>query len=292
MPDAPLASIFLAHYRGQGGDAPPLEAALRTLLEAGRAAWPDVRLEVGTFLRHVAERLPGGAEPEKRLSDLHATDLYLACACAQQEKRALEAFERRFLTEVPTFLRGLRESASFADEVRQQLREKLLVAQGDSRPKIADYSGQGSLAGWLRVAAVRTALNVQRGQRRVASDAAKEAEALSPALDPELDYIKSRYRRDFEESLRAALSTLSDEESNVLRLCFVEGLSLEQIGALYQVNKSTISRRLARTREKLLMEMRRLLGERLHVKDSELRSLMRLVRSRFEISMHSFLKGS
>ncbi len=48
----------------------------------------------------------------------------------------------------------------------------------------------------------------------------------------------------------------------MLRLHFLEGLSLNQIGAMYQVNKSTISRRMARARETLLERTRERLEQR------------------------------
>jgi hypothetical protein len=39
------------------------------------------------------------------------------------------------------------------------LRERLLVRRGDRPARIADYPGRGALARWLRVTAVRVALN-------------------------------------------------------------------------------------------------------------------------------------
>ena len=43
---------------------------------------------------------------------------------------------------------------------------------------------------------------------------------------------------------------------------FLDGLSLNQIGAIYQVNKSTISRRMSHARETLLEKTRERLEKR------------------------------
>ena len=51
------------------------------------------------------------------------------------------------------------------DDVKQELREKLLVASG-ALPRIADYLGEGPLTGWVRVSATRTALNLLRRDTR------------------------------------------------------------------------------------------------------------------------------
>ena len=46
-------------------------------------------------------------------------------------------------------------SSQFVDEVKQGLRERLLVGPP---PRIAEYSGSGPLGGWLRVVSVRLAI--------------------------------------------------------------------------------------------------------------------------------------
>jgi hypothetical protein len=60
------------------------------------------------------------------------------------------------------------ESAS--DELRQNVRERLFLGTPDAPPRIASYSGEGDLRHWVRVVAMRAALNLTRGPERVFSD--------------------------------------------------------------------------------------------------------------------------
>src|SRR5581483_4498624 len=92
------------------------------------------------------------------------SDLYLACACARGVPAALAALDRAVLLRVPAFICRVSTDAAFADEVRQQLRERLLVAPPGGAPKIAEYGGAGALHAWVRVAALRTALNLRRNR--------------------------------------------------------------------------------------------------------------------------------
>src|SRR5947209_904462 len=72
---------------------------------------------------------------------------------------------------------------SFVEEVRQTVREKLLVAAADAPPRIVEYTGRGALAAWLRIIAVRAALNLRRRRGDVAPDGASDEAAA--ARDPE-----------------------------------------------------------------------------------------------------------
>ena len=77
-------------------------------------------------------------------------------------------------------------------DVAQSLREQLLVGRaGAAGPQSSRTPGAETLAGWLRVAAVRAGLKRLRGESRhdVDIDDAKLA-ARSMGDDPELAYMK------------------------------------------------------------------------------------------------------
>jgi RNA polymerase sigma-70 factor (ECF subfamily) len=146
----------------------------------------------------------------------------------------------------------------------------------------------GALGGWVRVAAVRTALNLRRDQK----PAEAEQPRMSPSEavpDPELDFLKMRYRGEFEAAFGDALGALDSEERNVLRLHYLDGLNIDEIGALFKVHRTTVARWLAKSREQILMGTRRRLGERLRITDSELDSLIALVQSQLDVSLRRFL---
>jgi RNA polymerase sigma-70 factor (ECF subfamily) len=290
----PLSAVFLAPGPDQRAPSEALEAELLKLCRTAQAAWPTLELPLPVFLRHVAALLPAGKPPEESLAALHAGDLYLACACAQGTPAALRLFEERFLGQVPAFLAGRGLVSAQVEEVQQRLRERLLVRTPAAPPRIADYSGRGPLQAWLRIAAIRTAISLRRNRDEQVGG--RESDALVQALpgggDPELDFLKARYRREFAEALGAAVQALPTEERNLLRMHMVDGLSAEKLAALFQVHRVTVTRRLAAARRSLLDEVRRLLEHRLRLRAGEFDSLLRLVRSRLDVSIRAMLKGS
>jgi RNA polymerase sigma-70 factor (ECF subfamily) len=277
-------------------DEAALEVALRELLDACSATWPALTLDSTRFLRYVADRIDDKADVVSALNSLHGPDLYLAFGCASGDARALSAFEERFLPEVAGYIGQIDRSPTFVDEVRQALREKLLVAGhaeggGVQRPKIAEYTGRGALGAWLRVSSVRTALNMRRGVKReiAAPENENTPELRAPGIDPELDYLKTRYKAEFKEVFKTTLESLSSDERTVLRLHYLDGLTLDQIAVAYRVHRSTAARWLAQSREKIVDETKRLLQQRLRANPAEIESLLAVVKSQLDVSIYKFL---
>jgi RNA polymerase sigma-70 factor (ECF subfamily) len=288
-----LSEIFLAHAPASAGRAlasRELENALQDLVARGSRAWPELAVKPEELVRHAARDLqssdPSNATVVAR--ELHAEDLHLACACALNTRGALEAFERTYLgSHLARVLSRFAPSAGFVDEVRQSLREKLFVRKRDEAP-IAKYSGHGPLAHWVRVTALRTALDLQR--RRIHSSAMKQETEIASAAPPELHYLKHRYGKEFQKAISAAFSSLDDKQCNLLRLQHVDGLRTAQIAALFHVDRSTVKRQLASCRAQLLDQTRRILRERLGMSPSEFESLGVLVQSQLHLSMERLLK--
>lgn len=269
-------------------DPSDLDAALAEALAAGRAAWPDLALDPHDFIAHLTARLPEGPDPGAAVRALHAADLYLACACARGDARALAWFDEHFLSAVGRAWGGRHRLAHLADEVRQALRVRLLVSDGGGPPRIAGYSGRGPLGAWVRMAATRLGLDLVRRER---PEARGDDELLLEARedDPELQYLKTRYAAELNEALQTTLAALSARTASVLRLHYQEGMTVDAIGTMYRVSGRTVQRWLAEARRTILDETRRLLGERLGLTDSRLDSLIGLVRSRLDISLSQYL---
>jgi RNA polymerase sigma-70 factor (ECF subfamily) len=283
----PLAALFRACREGDQVDA-DVEPILRRMLADGRAAWPAVVVGDEAFVRYVAERAAKGERT--RLQDLHAADLYLACACAAGDPQAIAALDRGFFPEV---LAGLVRSGAppaIADEAVQRLRERLFVPAEEKRAKIADYGGRGPLVGWLRVAAIRTAKDLHREEATraaVARDAGPPA--TIPSVDPELAAIQRRYGDDFNRAFRGAFASLTAEERSVLRFYFVDGLNIDRIGGALGLSRATVGRRMVTARSRLRAETLRLLAESLRATPTELESLLSVVRSKLEVSLGALL---
>lgn len=223
---------------------------------------------------------------------LNAEDLYLAFASAQGDREALALIEQRYLAEVGRFIAHLRGQTSFVDEVRQQLRERILIGTGPSgrAPKILDYSGRGPLGAWIRVTAVRQALDLmeKEKQRPVCEEA--EDDQLAATVDPELMAIRERHLPQFREAFRLALGSLDAGERNLLRFYLVDGLNIARIGEIFGKSRATVGRMVVECRKKLLEETRRNLGALTRASDGEVFSLIRLLRSQLDVSIRGFLR--
>ena len=112
----------------------------------------------------------------------------------------------------------------------------------------------------------------------------------SAAPDPEVDYLKSKYKEEFRDAFQATLVELSNDERNVLKLHYIDGLNIDEIGTAYRVHRATVARWLAHSREKILEETKKRLEQRLKLQSSEVESLIGLVRSQLDVSIHKFLK--
>jgi RNA polymerase sigma-70 factor (ECF subfamily) len=251
---------------------------LRAIFADARAAWPGVDLDRAQFAHFLGERAQGAD-----LAELRTRDLYLACACALGNARAHRAFEEQLLAKVPSFLARLRAPPFLVDEVQQHLRETLLLPR--EQPGITAYSGRGALSSWLRVIAVRTA---RRLQRAPPEEEAHPPESAGPQ-GPELEYLKLRYRGEYERALQETLTSLDDRQRLFLRLHYGDELSIDRIGALYHLHRSTVARRLAASRSKLLEGTRGRLQERLKLTGTEFEALLAIVRSQLLLSVRSAL---
>jgi RNA polymerase sigma-70 factor (ECF subfamily) len=288
-----LAQAFLAAREGASSSEPlsALEARLAQVLETARAAWPGVVLDGPRFITHLSRHLPLEGSWEA-LERFHLGDLYLACACTHGVPAALAAFESRFLPEVAVAVARMKLPAATVDEVRQQLRQKMLVSTPDAPARLAAYPGTGPLTGWVRAAALWLALDMQRR----GSGAAHEDDSALPLLvepgdDPELAYLKRTYRAEFNDAFTQSLTALAPRQRNVLRLKYLDGLSIDQLGALYGVHRATAARWAVAAQEALLAETRRLLTERLRLTHSQLDSVLRLISSQIDVNLSRLLRS-
>jgi RNA polymerase sigma-70 factor (ECF subfamily) len=155
---------------------------------------------------------------------------------------------------------------------------------------IASYSGRGELRAWFRITATREVLRLVKGARK---DQPLDDEALydvfSPADSPELGHIKALYRAEFVAAFREAIASLTAKERTLLRQQALDGLSVDQLGTLYGVHRATVARWVAKARQKLLSRTRRSLMVKLKIGGADLDSILRLVRSRIDLSLDRFL---
>jgi RNA polymerase sigma-70 factor, ECF subfamily len=248
----------------------------------GRGAARGVAIDDAAFAAHLAACRARGARVD------HLDEIFLAWAAGRGDDAALRELERLIALEVDTMVRRVDRTPEFADEVRQVLRVRLLVAD-DGRVRIDDYAGRGPLRGWLAVAALRVALNLKRAVRPAEPDLL--ADLVSSEADPELRHLKTLYRAEFREALEAALHALPERQRAVLRLSYVDGLTMVQLGRLYGVHETTAARWVSRAAADAADDARRRLVARLSLSPSSLDSVARMVLSNLDLSISRVLRG-
>jgi RNA polymerase sigma-70 factor (ECF subfamily) len=269
-----------------------LGAALKAFYESGRTRWTVFPPVPATdFVAHLAAILPPDAD-DQYLASLVAEDVYLACACADGVPGALVAFDEQYLARVGAFVAHIDNSPEFVQEIRQMLRERLLVRRPDQPPRIATYSGRGALMVWVRVSAARAALDVRAKPdeaRRV--DDSSLLDGLQADPNPEVDILRARHTEALTNALRAAVASLPAEQRVILRMYFQAGQNTERIATVLRVDRSTAARRLVAARKAVFDETRRLMALQLPVDTAEFRSLARAVHDQINISLTGLLGG-
>jgi RNA polymerase sigma-70 factor (ECF subfamily) len=283
--DGVLAGVFRAHFP-EVALPPDIGSVLVRVTAAAEEAWPGVVVPRQAFVAQLAGHLDR-RDPVAALAATFTTDVYLAYACSVGDPCALGTLDRQHLTAVRSYLARIDSSADLADEAVQVLRTKLLTARGGEAPKIASFAGRAPLGAWLRLAGVRTARGLMRSRARDVRLDTGRADLGSNMVDPETALLKARHGAEFSAAIERALLRLSPKERTLMRLYFVDGMSLQAIGRIYHVHEATISRRLSALRGGLLDAVR----EELDVTAAELESLVGAVMSRLDVDIGAWRSG-
>ena len=263
-----------------------LEETLRRVHAEACDAYPGVQLGIDVFVTH-AKSVLAGADRADDDWVAHGQELFLTCACAQGDSRAMDVFSREVLPAASEAVARLNGDSDFIEEVLQALRCTLFVGPA---PKIASYSARGSLLGWTKVAATRHALNQlgSRARARSRQHALTDRLTKEHAVDGEALLTKGRYLELFQEALNRAIGELPSRERNVLRMHLVGRCNIDQIGTIYSVHRATVARWLWVTRQNLFDSVRaQLRAQEPDLTDEEFDSVARLVQSQLDVSLKS-----
>ncbi len=274
-----------------------LDRKLWTLVAEGRTAWPELALAARDIVEFVAHHVTADLA-EAELDGLRPADLYLACACARGMTAALAAFDRDYMREVDIALARMRINGARLADVKQLVRQRLFVGGGTtgnptSTGKIAEYGGRGDLRRWVRSVAVRTCLNdMRKGKREILVDDDRLiAQHAIAADDPEIEYMKKTYATEFRAAFATALAQLGPREQTLLRYHHVDGLNIDEIGAIYRIHRVTAFRWIEKAKDQLVKSTLELLRARLQLPPDELDSVLRMIRSQIHLSLIRHLGG-
>lgn len=249
--------------------------------ERARAAWPTLTVSPEAFAAHLAR---GGA------GDKHASDLFVACACAAGDPTAIVLFDQHYIAPVPRWVAHIEGAVEIVDEVKQRVRDYLFVAKKGASPHIADYCGSGPLAGWVRIIALRCVLQMKRSQKRNGDSDANTAARLA-ACEPsaEVALIRTRHGAELAEALRTAIAGLPDKERGLLKLAVIDELTIDELAMLYAIHRATAARWVSRLKQQIFDAAVTLLRKRLDLDTAGVESLCRAVRSQLDFSLGSLL---
>lgn len=195
---------------------------------------------------------------------LHLNDLALACACAAGHEPAWEHFVRELRPALYAAARHVAPSA--AEELANSLFAELFgleTRDGKRRSLLDYYHGRARLATWLRTVLVQRHVDSLRVRARLVQldeqdDSGPMAAQAAVVLDPH----RAAYVTFAQAALDEAVARLDDRTRLCLRLYYVEGLKLAQIGRLTHEHEATISRKLERARRDIRRHIDFVLQER------------------------------
>jgi RNA polymerase sigma-70 factor (ECF subfamily) len=251
---------------------------LQQAMDRALGSWPGIAASLTDFARHARALSAGSPDLTSR-----GHELYLAFACSRGDQVAIRVLEREYIARAVRAMARVNAAREFLDDASQAFREHLLVGP---QARIRQFAASGPLGAWLRVAALRTALQLQKRRRN-----ANELLTVRMMDLPAVDVTESeRYREAVQAAVDAAFSTLSVRERNVLRLSYVEDSSIDQIAALYGTHRATAARWISGARGRILDHVADALRLELQLSVSEIRSLLSLARSRLGISVGRLLR--
>ena len=260
-------------------------SAIEVLYRRARAALHGLEVERSVFEAPARRALAAASSDE-----IHAEDLYLACACAGGDSKAIELFEHRYAEVLRRIAQRAASAGVNREDLLQQVRVRLFVGSGGAPPAIGSYVGTGPLGGWVRVVAARLATELMQREARLRPAGAEAWAQVAGTDDVELASMRAEMRESFQLALETAASAISSDDRALLRQYYVHKIGVDGIAKLLGVHRSNASRAVARARSHFLREVKRMIGEQLGLTDSSLNSAFGLMRSDFALHLGSVLQ--
>ena len=168
----------------------------------------------------------------------HIDELLIPMTSPTPLPRFAELYERHYEAVFRAALRVTGNPAD-AEDVLQTVFVRLLSRGG----KVEDVAQP---AAYFRRAAVHAAVDVLR-RREAHAESAVEEDGLHATESPLL----------LKEQLRRAIAVLDSDDASLFLLRHVEGLSIDELAEMFEIEKNNVSVRLHRIRQRLQAEMQR-----------------------------------
>ena len=237
--------------------------------ELWRAAGAELvevsRAEFAEALETIGARDNYGLDPEKHANErqreifwraLHLEELALARGCALGRESAWRHFLVQYREPLTRAAVDMTGSAALGEELASALYSELYgltEREGRRWSPLLQYSGRGSLMGWLRAILAQRRVNQYRKTgRETELGEIEPAAAVSEA--PNLERVE-----DLRLAIKKILSEASAEERFLLSAYYLDQHTLQEISSVLRVHIATISRKLNRATERLRKQLVRTL---------------------------------
>lgn len=238
-------TFFREHYR-----------RIESLYQSTSAKQWDVSLE--NFAQAVLKGIHSAALADAHqipqlLDTLRAKDLVLALGCVQGNSRAWDVFCAEYRSALYEAAYALVHEEVRARELADSLLAELFGAeasQAGRQSRLAYFHGRSSLKTWLRAIVYQRFVDEYRRECRL-EPLGENATELAAAERSFAEEDDRRYSKCLSEAVEAALAELPAPDKLLLSYCYVQQLTLKQIGRLTDEHEATISRHLEALRKKL-----------------------------------------
>lgn len=152
-------------------------------------------------------------------------------ACLEGDENAWEQFFALYRPHLFACARKLTRDDALAEEISGSIWADLFTKR-----KLALYSGQGSLAGWLRTVVVQSYVDRLRQERRFVE--LDESTVMARLPEEPFDSVDDRLA----SALDRALGDLSAERRLILAAHYLDGRTFAEIGRMLGVHESSVCR--------------------------------------------------
>jgi RNA polymerase sigma-70 factor (ECF subfamily) len=263
----------------------PSDSEIAAAYRAAAQLWPDISVPLERYV----EMLQSAGVATENLRQWGG-DLYLAYAAGVGDHAAVRAIEKLFISRLPARIRRLGSATDKVSDVLQTVRERLFSGEV---PRIRAYNGAGPLEQWIKVVAIRTAIDLHRTDQSIPRIEGAWLQTVAPRDDADVSALmmKAEYKRELELAIQELVARLSPRDRAILRLHVVEGVSIDKIAASYGVHRVTVARWVWTAGETLLDGLRGRFRAKFGIVPPEFDSIARMARSQLSIDLAGLLAG-
>jgi len=184
---------------------------------------------------------------------LHLEELALARGCALGREAAWQRFLAQYREPLTRIAIEMTGAVSSGEELADSLYSELfglMEREGKRCSPLFQYSGRGSLSGWLRAVLAQRRVDLYRKTRRETP--------LADHIDlpmPVAESAESQHLEHVRPGLEKAISTLCAEERFLLSAYYLDTHTLQELSGVLGVHEATVSRKLKRATEHVRKEL-------------------------------------